>query len=150
MHAAIQLTAFWAVAFLTLCAAVLLLNIFSGVIEGDMELLSLGKEAVIAGIASLFEAVGLWLIVLFIPAGYQGIGLRAMIIPVLIVALIYKVAHLVSWSIFEIGLLLAFQVGVGCVAASLISGHFQAAIMVVVVFGIILAVIASIVKSLGD
>jgi hypothetical protein len=148
MHAAIELAAFWAVAFLTLCAAVVLLSIFSSVIEGDMELLSLGKEAVVAGIASLIEAVGLWLIVLFIPAMYRGLALRAMIVPVIIVALIYRVAHLESWSMFEIVLLVAFQVGVGCLGATLISGHFQAAIMVVVVFVVILAVIASIIKSL--
>jgi hypothetical protein len=148
MHAAIELAAFWAIAFLTLCVAVVLLNIFGDVIESDMELLSPGKEAVLAGIASLIEAVGVWLIVLFIPMMYRALGLRAMIIPVMIVALIYKVAHLESWSIFEVGLLLAFQVAIGCLGAALISGHFQAAIMIVVGFGIILAVIASFAKSL--
>ena len=148
MHAAIELAAFWAVAFLTLCAAVVLLNIFGDVIESDMELLSPRKEAVIAGIASLIEAVGVWLIVLFIPVMYRALALRAMIIPVVIVALIYKVAHLESWSVFEVGLLLAFQVAIGCLGASLISGHFQAAIMIVVVFGIILAVIATFAKNL--
>jgi len=45
-------------------------------------------------------------------------------------------------------LLLAFQVAVGCLLASLIFGHFQAALMIVVVFGIILAVIAGIMRSL--
>jgi len=148
MHAAIELAAFWAVAFLTLSAAVILLSIFCGVIESDMELLSLGKEAVVAGIASLIEAVGLWLIVLFIPAMYRGLALRAMIIPIIMVALIYKMAHLDSWSVLEAGLLLAFQAAIGCLMASLLSGHFQAAIMILVVFGIILAVIAVIAKSL--
>ncbi len=56
-----------------------------------MELLTLGKEAVIAAIASLLEAMGVWLIVLLIPAMSRGIALRAMIIPLVIVALIYKV-----------------------------------------------------------
>jgi len=148
MHAAVELAAFWAFAFLTLSAAVVLLSIFGGVIESDMELLSFGKEAVIAGIASLIEAAGVWLIVLFISAMYRGLALRAMIIPIIIVGLIYKVAHLESWSIFEAGLLLAFQIVIGCLVASLISGHFQAAIMIVAVFGIILAVIAGIMKSL--
>jgi hypothetical protein len=148
MHAAIELAAFWAVAFLTLCVAVVLLNIFGDLIESDMELLGPGKEAVIAGIASLIEAVGVWLIVLFIPATYRGLALRAMIIPVIFVALIYKVAHLESWSIFEVGLLLVFQVVIGGLVASLISGHFQAAIMIVLVFGMILAVIAGFAKSL--
>jgi len=148
MHAAFELAAFWGVAFLTLCVAVVLLSIFAGVIESDMELLSLGKEAVIAGIASLIEAAGVWLIVLFISAMYRGLALRAMIIPIIIVGLIYKVAHLESWSIFEAGLLLAFQIAIGCLVASLISGHFQAAVMIVAVFGIILAVVAGIMKSL--
>ena len=148
MHAAFELAAFWGVAFLTLCVAVVLLSIFAGVIESDMELLSLGKETVIAAIASLIEAAGVWLIVLFISAMYRGLALRAMIIPIIIVGLIYKVAHLESWSIFEAGLLLAFQIAIGCLVASLISGHFQAAVMIVAVFGIILAVVAGIMKSL--
>jgi len=148
MHAAIELFEFWAFAFLTLGAALALLSIFSGVIESDMELLSLGKETVIAAIASLIEAAGVWLIVLFISAMYRGLALRAMIIPIIIVGLIYKVAHLESWSIFEAGLLLAFQIAIGCLVASLISGHFQAAVMIVAVFGIILAVVAGIMKSL--
>jgi hypothetical protein len=148
MHAAVELVVFWAFGFLTLCAAVALLNIFSNVIESDMELLSLGKEAVIAGIASLIEAAGVWLIVFFISATYRGVALRAMIIPLIIVALIYNLAHLESWSVFETGLLLAFQIAIGCLIASLISRHFLAAVMVVVVFGIILAVIAVIAKSL--
>jgi hypothetical protein len=148
MHAAIELAAFWAFGFVTLCAAVALLSIFGGVIKSDLELLSLGKEAVIAGIASLIEAAGVWLIVLFISAMYRGLALRAMIVPLIIVVLIYKVAHLESWSTFEAGLLLAFQVVIGCLMASLISGHFLAAIMVMVGFGIVLVVIAAVAKSL--
>src|ERR1700685_3545014 len=93
MHATIELAAFWAFGFLTLCAAVVLLSIFGGVIERDMELLSLGKEVMLAGIAALIEAAGIWLIVLFIPAMSRGLALRAMIIPLIMVTLIYKVAH---------------------------------------------------------
>jgi hypothetical protein len=148
MHAAIELAAFWGVAFLTLGVAVILLSIFSSVIESDMELLNLGKEVMIAGVASLIEAAGVWLIVLFISAMYRGLALRAMIIPIIIVGLIYKVAHLESWSTFEAGLLLVFQIAICCLVASLISGHFQAAIMIVAVFGIVLAVIAGIMKGL--
>ncbi len=148
MHAAIELAAFWAVAFITLCLAVPLLSIFGDVIESDLELLSLGKEAIIAGIASLIEAVGVWLITLFIDARYHGIALRAMIIPVIIVVLIYKIAHLESWSIFEAGLLLAFQIVISCFVVALISGHFGVAVMIVVIFGIILAVIAALARSL--
>jgi hypothetical protein len=148
MHAAIELAAFWAVAFFTLCLAVPLLSIFGDVIESDLELLSLRKEAIIAVIASLIEAFGVWLITLFIDARYHGIALRAMIIPVIIVVLIYKIAHFESWSIFEAGLLLAFQIVIGCFVVALISGHFGAAVMIVVIFGIILAAIAALAKSL--
>lgn len=148
MHAAIELAAFWSVGFLTLCLAVVLLSVFGNVIESDMELLSLGKEAVIAGIASLIQATSVWLIVLFISPAFRGGALRAMIVPLIIVALIYKIAHLESWSIFETILLLAFQVAIACLIASLISGHFFAAIIFVAAFGIILAVIAAIAKSL--
>ncbi len=148
MHAAIQLAAYWAIAFLTLSVAVVLLNIFCNAIESDMELLSAGTEAIISGFASLIEAVGVWLIVLFVPVEFRALGLRAMIVPLIIVALIYKIAHLESWSILEIGLLLAFQIAVGCLVATLISGHFGTAIMVVVFFGFALAIIASFAKSL--
>jgi hypothetical protein len=148
MHAVIELTAFWAIAFLSISLAVTLLSIFGGVIESDMELLSLGKEAMIAGIASLIEAMGVWLIVLLIPVMSRGLALRAMIIPLIIVALFYKIAHLVSWSTFEAGLLLAFQVAISCLIASLISEHFLAAIKVVAVFGIILVLVGAFSKSL--
>lgn len=144
----IELVFFWMIAFLTLCAAVLLMNIFGGLIESDMELLSLGKEAYIAGTASLIEALGLWLIVLFISPTFRALGLRAMIIPIIIVGLIYKIAHLESWSVWETGLLLVFQFAIGCLLAALISGHFQAAIMVIVGFGVVLALIAAFAKSL--
>ena len=148
MHAVIELVAFWAFAFLTLGAAVWLLSIFGGIIQSDMELLSLGKEAVIAGIASLIEAAGMWLIVLFIPAMSRGMALRGMIIPIFIVGFIYKIAHLESWGVFEVGFLIAFQIGIACLVASLIAGNFLAAIMVVVVFGIVLGIVAVVAKSL--
>ena len=149
MHAAIELAAFWAIAYVTLGLAVVLLTIFGELIQSDMELLSLGKEAILAGVASLIQAVGIWLIALFIEAQYRGIALRAMIIPLLMVALIYKIAHLESWSIFEAGLLLAFQIVIGCLVAALLSGHFEAAVMIVLVFGMILALIAVLAKNLS-
>ncbi|HSY27617.1 MAG TPA: hypothetical protein VK832_08960 [Burkholderiaceae bacterium] len=148
MHAAIELAAYWAIAFLTLSAAVILLNIFCNVINSDMEMLSTGKEAVISGLASLIEAVGLWLIITFVPDSFRAFGLRAMIVPLIITALIYKVMHLESWGIFEIGLLLAFQLAVVCLTASLLTGHFLQAFIVVVISGMILAVIASFANDL--
>ncbi|MGB7747962.1 MAG: hypothetical protein WBN75_11815 [Verrucomicrobiia bacterium] len=139
MHAAIQLSVFWVMAFLSLCTALVLLNIFYGLIGDGLELLGLGKEAVIAVIASLIEAASLWLVVTFVPA-----GARAMIFPALVVALIYKVAHFEDWGRFEVLLLLVFQIVIGCLGVSLFFGHFQTAIIILVVFAAVLAVIAGI------
>ena len=103
MHAAIQLSVFWVLAFLSLGTALVLLNLFYNLIGDGLELLGMGKELAIAGIASLVEASSLWLVVAFVPnAG------RAMIFPALIVAVIYKVAHLEDWGRFEVLLLLVF------------------------------------------
>jgi len=142
MHAAMQLSVFWALAFVSLCIALVLLNLFYNLIGDGLELLSLGKEAMIAGIAALVEAGSLWLVVTFVPAAG-----RAMIIPVLIVALIYKVAHLEDWGRFEVFLLIAFQVFIGCLGVSLFTGHFQAAMIILVGFAAILGIIAAFAKS---
>jgi hypothetical protein len=45
-HEPIYLLAFWGAAFVSLCLAVVGRNVFSNFIEGDTELLSLGKELV--------------------------------------------------------------------------------------------------------
>jgi hypothetical protein len=143
MHAAIQLSVFWALAFLSLGAALFLLNLFYDLIGDGLELLSLGKEAVIAGVASLVEAASLWLVANFVPA-----AARAMIIPVLIVALLYKVAHLEDWGRFEVFLLLIFQAFIVCLGTSLVSNHFQVALIILVGFAAILAVITAFAKNL--
>ena len=148
MHAALQLLLFWTVAFLTLCAALVLLNIFYSLIENDLELHSLGKEAVIAGVVSLVEGAGVWLVVLAIPAAGRGWGMRALIFPVLIVALIYKIAHLEDWGRGDVLLLLMFQFVISCSGALLFFGRFGLALFIWVGFGIILAVIAGFAKSL--
>src|SRR6266550_4066653 len=126
MHAAIQLSLFWALAFVTLCSALVQLNIFDSIIGNDLVLHSLGKEAAIAGIASLVEGGCFWIIV----------------------SLIYKIGHLEDWSKFDVFMLLAFQVAISFFAASLLGGHFQTAIIILVVFAAILAVIAGFRKNL--
>ena len=80
MHPAIQLSLFWALAFVTLCSALVLLNIFDSIIGNDLVLHSLGKEAAIAGLASLVEGGCFWIVVSFVPAAS-----RALIVPVIIV-----------------------------------------------------------------
>ncbi len=143
MHFAIQILTFWALAFVTLCAALLLLNIFYALIGDGLELLSTGKEAVVAGIASLVEATSMWLVVYLVPG-----ATRAMIIPALVVALIYKVAHFEDWSRYEVLLLLIFQIVIGCLGVSLFFAHFQTAVVVLVTFAAVLAVIAAFARSL--
>jgi hypothetical protein len=142
MHALMQLMEFWAAAFLSLAMAVVLLNIYFGLIGNDLELLSAGKETAIAGIASLIEATGLWLILSYAPS-----ALRAMIVPALIVALIYKMAHLMDWSRYDVLMLLAFQVVIAFVGLSLMHGRLQAATIILVGFAFCLAVIGAIFRS---
>jgi hypothetical protein len=143
MHAALLLLGSWALAFVTLGAAILLLNIYYQLIGNDLTLRSLGQEAAIAGVASLIEGASAWAILSFLPA-----AVRAMIVPALIVAVIYKLSHLEDWNKYDIGLLLLFQVVIACSGGFLFSGHFQIAIATVAVFGAFLALIGSIVRSL--
>jgi hypothetical protein len=143
IHALLQILEFWGLAFMSLGVTLGLLNIFWELIEQDLCLRTLGKEAVIAGIASLVEAVGIWLL---LPLG--PIGMRAMIIPGLIVGLINKIAHLEDWSHYEIICLLFFQLVVSLVGAALLTGHFFMAISVAIVFAVALAVVAAFVKGL--
>jgi len=148
MHAAIQFSLFWALAFVTLCAAVALLNLFYGLIDNDLELHNLGKEAAIAGLASLVEGGSIWLVVCLIPAAQRPVAFRALIIPLLAVGLIYRVAHLVNWRNGDVLYLMLFQFAVSYVVVFLLTGHFGVALFGLLVFGIVLAVIASFAKSL--
>jgi hypothetical protein len=56
------------------------------------------------------------------------------------VGLIYKVTHLEDWSRYEIISLLLFQLVIAAVGASLLSGHFAAAIGILFIFAVCLAV----------
>jgi hypothetical protein len=143
MHSALQLLLFWALAFVTLGMALILLSLFYGLIGNELTLRSLGQEAAIAGIASLVEGAGVWLVASFVPA-----AARALFVPALIVALIYKVSHLEDWSRYDVALFLAFQTVIVCSALSLFFGHFQVAIIILAGFGGILVLIGSIAKSL--
>ena len=143
MHIAMHLLGFWAIAFATLAAALVLLNIFDGLIGNDLILHSAGKEAVIAGFASLVEGGSLWLVVSFVPS-----AVRALIIPAMIVALIYKVGHLEDWSRYDVSMLLLFQGVLGGVIVCLFVGQFLTALVVVLVFVFALAVIAGFVRGL--
>ena len=123
--------------------ALLVLNVFFALIEDDLTLQSLGKEALIAAVASLIEAASVWVVITFIP-----LGARALFIPALIVGLIYKITHLEDWSHYEIILLLLFQVVIAAVGASLLSGHFAAAIGILFIFAVCLAVTVAFMRGL--
>ena len=143
MHATLQLIVYWAVAFFTLGLAVFLLNIFFGIIGKDFELHGVGAEAAIAGLASLVEAAS----VLALLSLSSIMATRALAIPALIVALIYKIAHLEDWDRFDVLMLLFFQIVIGCFGVSLAFGQFQTAFIILVGFAAVLAVIASFAKS---
>ena len=143
MHIAMHLLGFWAIAFATLAAALVLLNIFDGLIGNDLILHSAGKEAVIAGFAALVEGGSLWLVVSFVPS-----AVRALIIPAIIVALIYKLGHLEDWSRYDVSMLLLFQGVLVGIALCLFFGQFLTALVVVLVFVFALAVIAGFVRGL--
>ena len=143
MQSALHILIFWALAFVTLGMALLVLNVFFALIEDDLTLQSLGKEALIAAVASLIEAASVWVVITFIP-----LGARALFIPALIVGLIYKITHLEDWSHYEIILLLLFQVVIAAVGASLLSGHFAAAFGILFIFAVCLAVTVAFMRGL--
>lgn len=132
-------------AFGSLAATLVLLNVFWNLIEQDLCLKTLGKEAVLAGLASLIEAIGLWLILTYVNS---PLGMRAMIIPGLVVGVIYKVAHFEDWTRYEIICLLMFQLIIVFAGASFLFGHFAAAIGILVGLGVVLAVAASFLRGL--
>lgn len=148
MHNALLLLAFWSLAFLTLAAALVLLNIFYGVIGNDLTLHGARKEAVIAAVASLVEGLGFWAFAVFIPAASRGLASRALIVPFIIVFLIYQVAHFEDWNKGDGLMLMAFQIVTGLFAGSLLTGQILPALFLLLVFGGILALIASFARSL--
>ena len=145
MHVALHILEFWGLGFVSLAVTLVLLNIFWDLIGQDLCLKSLGKEAFIAGIASLVEAMGLWLIISFVPSAVQ-----ALFIPALIVAIIYKISHLEDWSHYEIVCLLFFQLVVSLIGLGLFAGHFVMAITTAIIFTVVLTIIAVFMCSFPD
>jgi len=140
---AVHFFGYWAAAFVTLCLGLVLLSVFYRLIDSELGLHGLGKEAAIAGVASFFQGLGAWLIFTYAP----GAG-RAMLIPGLIVAIIYKLGHLTDWSGYEMGGIFLFQMVLWGVGALLFSGEFKIALALLLAFGIGLSIVASIAKSL--
>jgi hypothetical protein len=143
MHPAILFIVLWALAFVTLAVALVLLNLYYDVIGNDLALRSVGQEAALAGVASLIEGAGVWLVVSYVPAAG-----RALFVPFLLVAILYKLAHLEDWSRYDVLLFLMFQIVIGGSGAFLFFGHFQTALIILGGFGVFLAIFASIVRNL--
>ena len=148
MHAALQILEFWALAFLSLAATVVLLNIFWNLIEQDLCLKTFGRELAIAAVASFVEAASLWLVIVFFPDATAGMISRIIFIPALIVAVIYKISHLEDWSHYEIIGLLLFQLIIVLIGASLLTAHFKMAVTILLIFGATLAAIAAFMRGL--
>ena len=143
MHPVLQLLLFWLLAFVSLGLAVALVNVYSNVIGSDLTLHSAGKEAAVAGIASLVEAASVWAVLSYIPS-----AARALILPALLVGLIYKISHFQDWSTSDVVLLLVAQTVIGCSGVALFFGHFQLALIRVGVFGACLAIMAAFIRNL--
>jgi hypothetical protein len=148
MLPALHILALWALSFVTLGLALLLLAVFFGLIENDITLHSLGKEAAIAAVAALVEGASVWVVVTFVPPAYVAIAGRALFVPALVVAVIYKLTHLEDWSHYEIFALLLFQLIIAGFGTCLLFGHFSAAFTILVVFFICLAVTVAFMKGL--
>jgi hypothetical protein len=132
----------WGVAFASLCAAVVLLSIFFSAVDADVELMSLGKEAALAGCASLFQGIGFFVIIWVLHG-----GARLILLPGLIAAFLYKLGHLQDWTSYHVGALFMFQVGLWCIGAAIVGGHFGVAIAILAAFALGLTIIASIARS---
>ena len=143
MHQALQILEWWALAFLSLGAALFFLNIFFSLIENDLTLLSLGKEAAIPAIASLIEGASVWAVATYLPmAG------RALFIPGLMVALLYKIAHYQDWTHYDVFALLMFQLIIVAVGCCLFTGQFSMALTILFFFFVCLAAIYVFAKGL--
>ena len=143
MHAALVLLGFWVFAFVTLCLALVALNIYSDLIDYGFTLNSVGKEVTLAAICSLIEAASVWAVVTYVPA-----AARALFIPILVIALLYTLAHLEDWNRFDGLIVVVFQIAIGGFLACLFTGNFGAALIIAMVFVGALAAIGSIAKGL--
>jgi hypothetical protein len=140
VHIALKILELWVLAFLTLALALTVLNIVWAVIDYDLALHSFGKELFIAALA---EGASVAVVIIFIPT-----AVRALFIPAIVVALIYKIAHFEDWSRYEVILLLAFQLIIIGFSLCLWAGFFGMAFVVSIAFVAILALIITIGKSL--
>jgi hypothetical protein len=148
VHITLKILELWAIAFLTLALALVLLNVVWAAIDNDLALHNLGKELFIAAVASLVEGGSAAALIIFIPANFLPVAIRALFIPAIIVGLIYKVAHYEDWSRYEVFLLLIFQLLIIGSGLFLLAGHFGLAFLFLGVLIAMCGVIIAIGKSL--
>ncbi len=98
----------------------------------------------IAGIASAVQGAGFW----FSASLFHGDAFRRLVIPGAIVGIIYWLAHLEDWSGYEIGGIAYFQGALLATGLCLVGGQIKLAFLILGVFVVGLAIIASIAKSL--
>jgi hypothetical protein len=139
-----QFFQYWALAFVTLSAALVLLNLFCGFIDSDIHFHSVSKETLVAGVASAVQGAGFW----FSASLFQGQPFRRMVIPGVIVAIIYWLTHLPDWSGYEVGGIAYFQMALLAIGFCLLRGEIQLAVMILGLFIAGLVIIAGIARSL--
>ena len=144
--AAIQFLQYWALAFVTLSAALVLLNLFYNWIDCDLCLHSFCKEAVIAVFASAVQGAGFWLSASL----FHGDAFRraVLLIPFALVGIIYWLAHLENWSGYEMGGVSLSQAIILATGLCVVGGMFGLAVIIFGAFAVGLAVIASIARGL--
>jgi len=136
---------FWGLSFFTLGVALVLLSVFYRLIDSDLGLHGLGKEAVIAVLASAVQGAGLWVTASIMPGG----GLRSQIVPTILVGIIYYAAHVEKdWDGYEMTGILSFQMVVWSVGFFMLGGEFKIAAVVLVSFVGALIIIGNSAKGL--
>lgn len=144
MATAAQFLGYWALAFVTLGMALVLLSLFYRFLECDLNLHGFWKEAVIAAIASAVQGAGYS----FSASLFNGDPFRRLVIPEAMLAIIYWLALLEDWSGYEIGGIAYFQAAILVAGLTLVTGQFKFGIIMLALFAGGLAIIASIAKSL--
>ena len=143
MHTVLQIAAFWALAFGTLVAALVLLNIYYGLLGSDVVFRSVRQEAAIAASVSLIQGASAWVLLSFVPA-----AIRAMFLPILVAAIIYKLSHLEDWNRYHILSLFLFQFALGAAAGCFYSGHVSGGLLIIAGVGAFLVILWAVVKNL--
>lgn len=143
MNAFLLFGGLWLFTFVTLAGALVLLNLYSDWIGSDFALHGIGKELTVAAVCSLIEAASVWAVVTYVPS-----ATRALFIPVLLVWVIYRVAHLDDWGHLDAGWVLLFQFALMGILGGLVTGHFGLSVLIGFGFAAVLGIVAAILRGL--